>query len=107
MSLLNYLAWLGCHTTLSRLEQIPSSCRLLALSSFRVKGLETPALTALFSSALRAGKFRCKCGKEPADYKSTTPMWLPGLKWSGNKTFLSLVLIPRLSTLILACLEKV
>jgi methanethiol S-methyltransferase len=27
-------------------------------------------------------------GKEYADYKSTTPMLLPGLKWSGNKNFL-------------------
>jgi protein-S-isoprenylcysteine O-methyltransferase Ste14 len=27
-------------------------------------------------------------GRKYADYKSTTPMLLPGLKWSGNKKFL-------------------
>jgi hypothetical protein len=46
-------------------------------------------------------------GQEYADDKSPAPMLLPGLKWSGNKNFLVLVLIPRSSVLIFVSSEKV
>ena len=82
------VAWMPYYVV--RLVQIPLSCLLLAPSKSRTRW-RCPGTDELNGSCFNHKVFfeerilLWDLWKEYVDYKLSTPMLVPGLKWSGNK----------------------